>query len=305
MCMIARLMALGLAGVLGLAAVSAAAPLAAQDTERRVVRLWPDGAPGAGDRGVEPERAAEYWVRNVNDPSLTVFPADPRHANGAAMIVIPGGGHELIVWTTEGINVARALNRMGIAVYVLKYRLARAEGSPYAVADAAADTRRAIRWLRANAAAQGVDPERIGVMGFSAGGELVTLVADNPEPAASRAADPQREVSARPDFQVLVFPGPLGQPASAIDSAPPAFLIAGSLDPCCAAPTVALYEQLRKGGVAAELHMYAGAAHAFNLDESDLIAVLHWPDRLADWMADSGLMDDRSRQGTGPAGEKR
>jgi acetyl esterase/lipase len=218
---------------------------------------------------------------------------------------VPGGGHSEIVWTTEGPNVARALNQRGIAAFVLKYRLAREPGSPYSVEDAAADTRRAIRWLRANAASQHVDPDRIGVMGFSAGGELVTMVADDPEPAASRAADPQREVSARPDFQVLVFPGPGGQPATAISDAPPAFLVAGSLDPCCAAPTVALYEQLRKGGIAAELHMYAGAAHAFNLDESELIGVLHWPDRLADWMADSGLMDERSRQGSGPAGEKR
>jgi dienelactone hydrolase len=142
-------------------------------------------------------------------------------------------------------------------------------------------------------------------MGFSAGGELVTMVADDPEPAASRAADPQRDVSAWPDFQVLVFPGPGGQPATAINDAPPAFLVAGSLDPCCAAPTVALYEQLRKAGIAAELHMYAGAAHAFNLDETELFGVLHWPDRLADWMADSGLMDERSRRSAGPAGEKR
>jgi len=301
--MVDRFLGLWLAAALSVGAV----PVVAQDAPStpQVVALWPDGAPGAERRRGEAEVAAEYWVRNVHEPSLTAFPADPRHANGAAVIVIPGGAHEFLVWTTEGTVIARALNRMGISAYVLKYRLARAEGSSYSIEDAAADTRRAVRWLRSNAAAQGVDPERIGVMGFSAGGELVTLVADNPEPAASRAADPQRDVSARPDFQVLVFPGPLGQPASAIADAPPAFLVAGSLDPCCAEPTVALYEQLRKGGIAAELHMYAGAGHAFNLDESDLVAVLHWPDRLADWMADSGLMDDRSRQGTGDAGDKR
>lgn len=289
-----------------LAALAAAAPAAAQEKSApQVVRLWPNGAPGVGDRRNQPEKAADWWIKNVNDPSLTAFPADPRHANGAAIIVIPGGGHSEIVWTTEGPNVAHALNRMGISAYVLKYRLAKEEGSPYTVEDAAADARRAIRWLRANAASQHVDADRIGVMGFSAGGELVTMVADDPEPAASRAADPQRDVSARPDFQVLVFPGPAGQPATAIKDAPPAFLVAGSLDPCCAAPTVALYEQLRTAGIAAELHMYAGVAHAFNLDETELFGVLHWPDRLADWMADSGLMDERSRQGTGPAGDKR
>ena len=185
---------------------------AQKDPSPQVIRLWPSGAPGVGDRRNQPERAAEYWVKNVNDPTLTAFAADPRHSNGAAVIVIPGGAHKEIVWTTEGRNVARALNRMGISAYVLKYRLANEEGSPYSVEDAAADTRRAVRWLRANAAPQQIDPDRIGVMGFSAGGELATMVADDPEPAASRAADPQREVSARPDFQVLVFPGPAASP---------------------------------------------------------------------------------------------
>jgi len=303
--MIHRLGRYWLAGLAALGVLFANPVSGQDDAAPRVVKLWPDGAPGAGERRNEPEQAAQWWIKNVNDPSLTMFPADQRHANGSAIIVVPGGAHREIVWTTEGPNVARALNRMGIAAYVLKYRLANEEGSPYSVEDAAADTRRAIRWLRANAEAQHVDPARIGVMGFSAGGELVTMVADNPEPAASRAADPQREVSARPDFQVLVFPGPGGQPATAIKDAPPAFLVAGSLDPCCAAPTVALYEQLRKGGIAAELHMYAGADHAFNLDESDLIGVLHWPDRLADWMSDSGFMDAQSRRSTGPAGTKR
>ena len=170
-------------------AMIVAIPAAAQDKPApQVIRLWPGGAPGAGDRRTQPERAADWWIKNVNDPSLTAFPADPRHANGAAIIVIPGGGHSEIVWTTEGPNVAQALNRMGISAYVLKYRLAREEGSPYKVEDAAADTRRAIRWLRANAASQHVDPDRIGVMGFSAGGELVTMVADKSGDAPSAEA---------------------------------------------------------------------------------------------------------------------
>ncbi|MDB5670051.1 MAG: 1,4-beta-xylanase, partial [Alphaproteobacteria bacterium] len=179
-------------------------------------------------------------------------------------------------------------------VFVLKYRLAREEGSTYTIAgDAADDARRAIRWVRAHAADYGVDPHRIGVMGFSAGGELVTLVADNPEPAPTRPhpSDAIDKVSARPDFQVQIFPGPLGLPAKAVKDAPPAFLAAGSVDECCATPTVQLYEQLRAAGVPAELHMYARAGHAFNIDESDRISVVHWPDRLADWMTDEGLMD--------------
>ena len=283
--------------VLAVLAMLWSLPGAAQPAPRapETVSLWPSGAPGSEGRRTEPEQAKEYWVRNVHNPSLTVFPADPRHSNGASIIVIPGGGHRILVWTTEGVNVARALNRMGITVFVLKYRLAREEGSSYTIeGDAAGDARRAVRWVRANAARYNLDPKRIGVMGFSAGGELVSLIADNPDPGASASGDRIDRVSARPDFQVLVFPGPLAANARAVASAPPAFLVAGSRDECCAAPTVALYEQLRKAGVSAELHMYADSGHAFNLDESNRISIVHWPDRLHDWLADSGFLDDRS-----------
>ena len=270
----------------------AAAQPAAQQPE--TIALWAGGAPGSESRRNEPEEAKEYWVKNVHNPTLTVFPADPSHANGASVIVIPGGGHRILVWTTEGVNVARALNRMGITVFVLKYRLAREEGSRYTIeGDAAGDARRAVRWVRANASRYNLDPKRIGLMGFSAGGELVSLIADNPEPAAP-ARDEIDRASARPDFQILVFPGPLAANARAVAAAPPAFLVAGSRDECCAAPTVALYEQLRKAGVSAELHMYADSGHAFNLDESNRISIVHWPDRLHDWLLDGGWLDDRS-----------
>ena len=265
----------------------------AQPTRPTSIALWPNGAPGSEARRSEPEQAQDYWVKNVHNPSLTLFPADPAHATGASIIVIPGGGHQLIVWTTEGLNVARALNRMGISVFLLKYRLAGEPGSGYSVErDAAADARRAVRWVRAHAAEHGLDPARIGVMGFSAGGELVSLIADNPEPAAAAGrSDAIDRVSGRPDFQILVFPGPRAAEARAIAAAPPAFLVAGSRDECCAAPTVVLYEQLRKAGVSAELHMYADSDHAFNLDESNRISILHWPDRLHDWLLDGGWLD--------------
>lgn len=269
------------------------APARAQEAlaAPKVVTLWPNGAPGSEARRGEAELAQDYWVRNVHNPSLAVF-QPVLHRNGAAVVVIPGGGHRLIVWTTEGVNVARALNRYGLTVFVLKYRLAREPGSTYSIAhDAAADARRAIRWVRAHAAEYGVDPHRVGMMGFSAGGELVSLVADNKEPSPPAPRDAIDRLSARPDFQVLVFPGPLGVPADAVAGAPPAFLTAGSLDECCAAPAVRLYEQLRAAKVPAELHMYAGAGHAFNLDESNRISILHWPDRLADWLADEGWLD--------------
>ncbi|MFD1951706.1 alpha/beta hydrolase [Sphingomonas arantia] len=284
-----------------LACLLAATPSVAQDpapqSEPRYekIALWPNGAPGSAARRTEPEVARDYWVRNIHDPSLIAFPAAPAHRNGAAVVIMPGGGHKLLVWTNEGTKVATALNRMGVTAFVLKYRLANEPGSPYSVErDAAADARRAMRWVRAHAADYGIDPARVGAMGFSAGGELVTLIADNPKPAAAPISDAIDRQPARPDFQILVFPGPRGLPAKAVTSAPPAFLVAGSRDACCAAPTVALYEQLRKAGVSAELHMYADSDHAFNLDESNRISILHWPDRLNDWLADSGWLSPRT-----------
>ena len=266
-------------------ALSAPATAQYEPAHPTIVHIWPAGA--NLPRRSEPEIAKDYWVRNIHDPSLTIF--RPARQNGAAVIVMPGGGHKLIVWTTEGVNVAQALNRYGLTAFVLKYRLAEEEGSSATVQDAANDVRRSIRWVRAHAGEYGIDPHRIGIMGFSAGGELVSLVADNRPATAAVPFDAIDRQSDRPDFQVLVFPGPMGVPGNDTAHAPPAFITAGTLDECCAKPAVQLYEQLRTGGRDAELHMYAGAGHAFNLDESNRISIIHWPDRLADWLADEGF----------------
>jgi acetyl esterase/lipase len=275
-----------------MAALCALAAWTAAGAQQPVFQLWPDGAPGAQRRHGEAELVKDgLYVSNVHDPSLTVSQADPRHANGAAVVIVPGGGHRMLVFQNEGVLAAKILNRSGVAAFVLKYRLARDGDSGYSIeGDAAADLRRAVRWVRANAAQYGVDPARVGVMGFSAGGELVSLVADNPAPAAS-GADAIDRFSARPDFQVLVYPGPLGVPARAVEQAPPAFIVAGSLDACCAPPALALYQQLVAAKVPAELHLYADTGHAFNMGQrSERISLQHWPDRLADWLADGGWL---------------
>jgi len=264
--------------------------------------LWPDGAPGSEKRHGEAETVQNTYVSNIHDPSLTVVKADARHANGAAVVIAPGGGHRMLVWMNEGVVAAKSLNRVGVTAFVLKYRLARDQGSTYSIEnDAAADLRRAVRWVRAHAAEFGVDPNRVGVMGFSAGGELVSLVADNPAPPAGAKQDAVDKQSARPDFQVLVYPGPLGVPAKAVQDAPPAFIVAGSADKCCGPPSVALYQQLVAAGVSAELHMYADTDHAFNMGQrSERLSDVHWPDRLADWLADGGWLVPRG--GRAPQG---
>jgi len=264
----------------------------AQAGAQQTHMLWPDGAPGSEKRHGEPETVQNTYVSNIHDPSLTVVKADPRHANGAAVIIAPGGGHRMLVWMNEGMVAAKSLNRVGVTAFVLKYRLARDQGSTYSIEnDAAVDLRRAVRWVRAHAAEFGVDPNRLGIMGFSAGGELVSLVADNPAPAVGTKADAVDKQSGRPDFQVLVYPGPLGMPAKTAQNAPPAFIVAGSADKCCGPPAVALYQQLVAAGVSAELHMYADTDHAFNMGQrSERLSDVHWPDRLADWLGDSGWL---------------
>jgi acetyl esterase/lipase len=301
-----RVPAFAVLALLGLSQDASAQPaLPPLDAGAPIMALWPNGAPGAERRRGEPEVVENSYVHNVHNPSLTVFRADPRHADGAAVIVIPGGGHRMLVWINEGVAPARMLNRYGVTAFVLKYRLARESGSTYSIAgDAAADARRAVRWVRAHAADYGVDPHRVGLMGFSAGGELVSLVADNPAPATP-PADAVDKVSGRPDFQVLVYPGPLGTPGKAVNDAPPAFITAGSVDPCCATPALQLYDQLRQAHVTAELHMYADTDHGFNLaTRSERISLQHWPDRLIDWLSDGGWLrgDNGSpRSGVAPA----
>ena len=273
----------------------ATAPASAADPE--VALIWPNGAPGAEARVHEPEVVENTYVRSVHNPNLTIFRADPAHANGAAVVIAPGGGHRMLVFVNEGVMPAKTLNRFGITVFVLKYRLAREAGSTYSIErDAAADTRRAIRWVRAHAADYGVDPHRVGLMGFSAGGELVSMVADNPEPARTWKLDAIDQQSARPDFQILVYPGPLGIPGQAVKDAPPAFITAGTLDKCCEPPSIQLFNQLRDANVPVELHIFASTDHGFNVAmHNERVSIQHWPDRLFDWLSDEGWLLPRKR----------
>ena len=281
--------AMRLTALAGLLWLPLAAAAAAEDHPR--VSLWPNGAPGSESRRHEAEVARDYWVKNVHDPSITAFLPPPEKATGAAVVVVPGGGHRLLVYQAEGEEPAGFLAGLGIAAFALKYRLAREEGSTYTVeGDARADVCRAIRTVRSRAAEWHVDPAHVGVMGFSAGGELAGLVAFASGAGNPQDEDPVDRVSGRPDFAIFVYPGPLAVPASFPSNAPPAFLVAASDDPCCAVPTLTLLRQYRDAGVPVEAHVPATGGHGFNMGQrSHLRSVSTWPQRLADWLLDNAL----------------
>jgi len=260
--------------------------------EHEVIPLWSGGAPGFENRRDEPEIARDYWVKNIHNPSITAFLPPKEKATGAAVVICPGGGHRELVFNAEGVEAAEYLNSIGVAAFALKYRLAREEGSPYKIEiHARADGQRAMRLVRSRAAEWGIDPKRIGMMGFSAGGEVVSMVVYNPTAGDPTAADPVERVSCRPDFQIMIYPGPLGVPAKLPANAPPVFLTVANEDSLV--PVVLdLLKKYRAAGVPAELHLFGRGGHAFNMGlRSKLKTLQHWPDRLADWMADNSILD--------------
>lgn len=268
--------------------------LAGPAAEPERIALWPNGAPGSEAHRGEAEVAREYWVNNIHDPSVTIF--RPEHPNGTAVIIAPGGGHRLLVIDAEGNDTARYFNRLGVTAFVLRYRLARQDGSTYTIEGTAkGDTLRALRLVRSRAREFGIDPNRIGLMGFSAGGELVSMVA-NADPSllggTSGSADLVERFSARPDFQILVYPGPLGIPTVIPKTAPPAFLVAASDDECCSAPVLDLVTKFRAAGIPNEVHLFARGGHAFNmgLGRTERPGLKYWPNRLTDWLEDSELI---------------
>ncbi|MDP4215855.1 MAG: alpha/beta hydrolase [Bacteroidota bacterium] len=273
-------------------------PLAsmAQDSPR-VIHLWANGAPGYESRRNEPEEAKDYWVKNVQNPSLTAYLPPKEKANGAAVVICPGGGHRLLVYNAEGRDPALFLNSLGVTCFVLKYRLFREDKSPYSIETVRQDAYRAMRLVRSLAREYALDTARIGIMGFSAGGEVVAQVAYASGMGDPHAADPIDRLNGRPNFQMLVYPGPLGVPDVVPSDAPPAFLIAADDDECCSPPVIRLLEKYREARVPVEAHILAHGNHAFNMGyRSDLRSVKSWPQRLADWLEDNNLLDPSKKK---------
>lgn len=257
--------------------------------------LWPAGAPGSeGKPAVENVRVTtggDHVVTGVHRPSLMPFLPTADKANGAAVIVIPGGGHRELWMDHEGYNPARWLAERGVAAFVLKYRLARETNSTYTIKDhAVADTVRAVQLVRSRAGEWKLDPQRLGVMGFSAGGELAYQVCARTDSARAEAADPLERFSSRPNFQALIYPGRSADIQPTKD-APPVFLACGFKDRQDIAEGLAeVYLRFKRAGVPAELHIYSGIGHGFGMRDRNTGPAAAWPERLLEWMGDSRFL---------------
>ncbi len=271
----------------GTAPVRGAAPEA--------IPLWPEGAAGSEDRMGEPEKVVlgegKCNVSNVHHPSITPYLPAKEAATGSAIVIAPGGGHRVLCLGHEGDALAQWFADHGIAAFVLRYRLAREEGSTYTVDDhAMADTRRAIRMVRARADEWNIKQDRIGILGFSAGGELAALAAMNSDSGSSDAKDPLDRVSCRPDFQVLIYPGSSDR-FEVREGMPPAFIALGANDrPDISLGMAKLYLQYKEAGVPCELHIYSNAGHGFGYRPNTTTAAGDWPIRLREWLVDSEII---------------
>jgi acetyl esterase/lipase len=254
--------------------------------------LWPNGAPGA------------QGTADEDKPTLTYY-APKRAKNGTAVVVCPGGGYRTLAMDHEGAQVATWLNSLGITAFVLKYRL----GPKYHHPAEMSDVQKALRTVRARAAEYGVAADKIGVLGFSAGGHLASTAATH--------FSTEDGVSSRPDFAVLVYPvisftteyvhkgsrlNLLGENPSEADmrlmsnelqvtkETPPTFLVHTTEDKSVPSEnSILFYLALRKAGVPAEMHIYEKGPHGFGLGSLDAV-LSTWPGRLADWMRGRGLL---------------
>ncbi|MDZ4848488.1 MAG: alpha/beta hydrolase, partial [Pirellulaceae bacterium] len=254
------------------------------------IYLWPEGAPGSVKRMNEPEKeeigAGKCNVSNIHHPSITPYLVQETsisiHMSPCpAILICPGGGHRVLCLGHEGYDLAEWFAANGIAAFILKNRLAREEGSTYTVDEhAMADTRRALRLIRSRAQEWNVATDKLGVLGFSAGGELAALAAMQSDSGTSAATDPIERNGCRPDFQVLIYPGS-SQRFTVEKGMPPVFVALGAKDRDDISLGMAnLYLQYKAAGVRAELHIYSNAGHGFGYRPSSKNAAGDWPKRL-------------------------
>jgi acetyl esterase/lipase len=291
---------------IGLLTLSLVAPGSAAD-KPTVVDLWPGPAPlEKGEIGAEKEtegKAVGAPIRvlhNVTKPTLTIFRPAKDKDTGAAVVIAPGGGYNILAWDLEGEEVATWLNSIGVTGIVLKYRVPRRPGTPGTDAppQAQADAQRAISLVRSKAKEWDLDPQKIGMLGFSAGGHLTAWTSTNADKRCYPAVDDADKLSCRPDFTVLVYPAYLVQKnkpdALAEDirpskETPPMFFAHAYNDGVSPENSVALFLALKRLGVPAEMHIYSTGGHGFGLRPS-ANACSTWPARCEEWLRAQGVL---------------
>jgi acetyl esterase/lipase len=271
-----------------------------------VLDVWPGKAPGesgeAGKEKVLPQKPNEKRVKRLTDvhkPTITVFRPAKDKDTGAAVLICPGGGYNILAWDLEGEEVAAWLNSLGVTGVVLKYRVPRPPGQPKDKPPVGPlqDAQRALSLVRSKASDWKLDPRRIGILGFSAGGHLAAAVSTNFDKRAYDATDAIDKVSCRPDFVVLVYPAylvarngkELNPDIRVRKDCPPMFFVHAGDDNVKAENSVLLYLALRRVKVPAELHVYATGGHGFGLRPSKQ-SCSTWPSRCADWMRSQGFL---------------
>ncbi len=265
------------------------------DTQPQEILLWPNGAPGsAGKTELQKTRVTpqgDIVISHVHKPSIAPYLPQPGKATGVAVIVAPGGGHSELWISHEGYNPAKWLRDHGVAAFVLKYRLAKDSNSTYTVdRDEVADIQRAIRLVRSRAKEWGIDTAKIGVMGFSAGGELAALAGMRYTAPNDTAKDPIDRLSDKPNFQALIYPGNIRRFTVGVSS-PPAFLAGGYKDRKDISEGLAeLYLKYKQANIPAELHIYGNVGHGFGMRQTNSGAYSQWPQEFLQWLTDMGFV---------------
>jgi acetyl esterase/lipase len=288
---------------LGFPAAFAADPL--------TVDLWPGKAPGeTGSIGTEkyldqkPNEKPVKRLTNITHPTLTLFRPSRAKDTGVSVVIAPGGGYNILAWDLEGEEVAAWLNSIGVTGIILKYRVPRREGTPSSKppVQALMDAQRAISLVRSKAGEWGLDPKRIGMLGFSAGGHLTAWASTHFDERAYPTIDDVDKVSCRPDFAVLIYPGYLDRKndsenpvAHVSSSTPPTFLAQAADDPVSCRNSVEMFLALKNANVPAELHIYNSGGHGFGLRPSDH-PCSKWPSRCEEWLRDRGIISSITQQ---------
>lgn len=275
--------------------------------DKTTFRVWPDKAPGeTGDvpkEGIQnrnPKNGVPVIrVANVSEPTYTFYPAPKESNTGACVVVCPGGGYNILAWNLEGTEVCDWLNTIGVNAVLLKYRVPRRKGRPMHEAPLQ-DAQRTIRLVRRDAAKWNIEPKRIGILGFSAGGHLAATTSTNADKPAYEAIDDADKISARPDFTVLVYPAylmtkevdvnKLAAEVTVTKNTPPAIAIMTQDDGVKVECAIGYFLALKRAKVPAEMHIYPTGGHGYGLRKSGH-DVSNWPTRVGQWMKTRGLLN--------------